>query len=116
MLAANAVLRAIIEQKIELQPRDLTSADSPVLSVMDTGKLWVRAYVPENWLDLNVGRPVEVSIDSFPGERFAAHVCFISRQAEFTPANVQTPEERSKQVLRIRATLTEGLDRSGASP
>ena len=38
------------------------------------------------------------------------HVSYISRQAEFTPGNVQTPEERSKQVFRIRATLDEGLD------
>jgi hypothetical protein len=38
-------------------------------------------------------------------------VTFISRQAEFTPRNVQTPEERSKQVFRIKVTLLDGLDK-----
>ena len=38
-------------------------------------------------------------------------ISFISRQAEFTPGNVQTPEDRaSKQVFRIKVTLGEGLD------
>ena len=36
---------------------------------------------------------------------------FISRQAEFTPRNAQTPEERSKQVFRIKVTLLDGLDK-----
>ena len=49
-------------------------------------------------------------VDSFPGRKFAARVSFISREAEFTPRNIQTPEERSKQVFRIKVTLEEGLD------
>jgi hypothetical protein len=50
-------------------------------------------------------------VDAHPGERFAGHVIFIAREAEFTPRNVQTPEERSKQVFRIKIQLDEGLDR-----
>jgi hypothetical protein len=53
---------------------------------------------------------VAISVDSFPGRHFAAHISFVARQAEFTPNNVQTPEERSKQVFRIKVTLDEGLD------
>ncbi len=52
-----------------------------------------------------------VTVDSFPGERFAAELTFISRQAEFTPSNVQTPDERIKQVFRIKVELREGLDK-----
>jgi hypothetical protein len=77
---------------------------------MDTSHLWVRAYVPENRLGVTVGQKVTVTVDSFPDRKFAAHVGFIARQAEFTPNNVQTPEERSKQVFRIKADLDEGLD------
>ena len=60
--------------------------------------------------DLKLGQQVWVTVDSFPDKRFAAELTFISRQAEFTPSNVQTPEERVKQVFRIKATLEEGLD------
>ena len=49
-------------------------------------------------------------MDSFPHRKFSGHVSFIARQAEFTPDNVQTPEERSKQVFRIKVSLDEGLD------
>ena len=84
---------------------------------MDLSQLWVRAYVPENRMSLKVGDPVSVTVDSFPGEKFAARITFVSRQAEFTPGNVQTPEERSKQVFRIKVTLEAGRDpREDAPP
>jgi HlyD family secretion protein len=118
--AAKAAVDAIITQKeelkirapasgtieaVELQKGDLVSAGAPVLSLMDTSRMWVRAYVPENRLNLKIGQEVDVSVDSFPGRKFKGRVTFIARQAEFTPSNVQTPEERSKQVLRIKVTL-----------
>lgn len=109
-LAIQAPGEGVIEA-VELQPGDLTPQGAPVISMMDTRHLWVRAYVPENELDLQVGQPVRVTVDSYPGASFAAHVSFIARQAEFTPRNVQTPEERSKQVFRIKVALREGLDK-----
>lgn len=98
-------------EAVDLRPGDLVGANAPVISVMDTSQLWVRAYVPENRMALQIGDPVEVSVDSLPGERFAARITFLSRQAEFTPGNVQTPEERSKQVFRIKVTLDAGRDK-----
>ena len=99
-----------VVEAIELQPGDLVTANAPVVSLTDTRSLWVRAYVPENRLSLTIGQKVDVSVDSFPGRRFAGRVSFVARAAEFTPGNVQTPEERSKQVFRIKVTLVEGLD------
>lgn len=104
-----APIDATIEA-LELQPGDLVSPNAPVLSLMDTRELWVRAYVPEDELDLAIGQPVAVTVDSFPGRRFTGRVSFISRQGEFTPSNIQTPDERSRQVFRIRVELAEGLD------
>jgi multidrug resistance efflux pump len=97
-------------EAVDLRPGDLVTAGAPVLSLMDLSELWVRAYVPENHLDLKVGRRVWVTVDSFPGRRFAARVTFVARQAEFTPSNVQTPEDRAKQVFRIKATLEKGSE------
>jgi len=104
-----APLDGVVES-MELQPGDLVAAGAPVMSMIDTGRLWVRAYLPQD-LHLELGQRVEVSVDAFEGERFAAEVTFIAREAEFTPSNVQTPDERSKQVFRIKVTLLEGLDR-----
>jgi multidrug resistance efflux pump len=108
-LTVTAPIAGAVEA-VDLQPGDLVAASAPVLSLIDPAHLWVRAYVPENRLDLKVGKAVKVTVDSFAGRTFAARITFIARQAEFTPGNVQTPEERSKQVFRIKATLEEGLD------
>lgn len=105
-----APVRGVVEA-VELQPGDLVAAGAPVMTVSDTSNLWVRAYLPENLLAIKEGDVLDVTVDSFPGERFKAHVSFVARQAEFTPGNVQTPEERSKQVFRVKVTLDEGLDR-----
>lgn len=99
-----------VVEAIELQPGDLLSPNMPAVSLVNAQKLRVRAYVPENHLDLVAGQSVRVRIDSFPGRTFAGEIVFIARQAEFTPANVQTPEERSKQVFRIKVRLTDGLN------
>ena len=45
---------------------------------------------------------------AFRREVFEGELTFISRQAEFTPSNVQTPEERAKQVFRIKVAIQEG--------
>jgi multidrug resistance efflux pump len=102
-------------EAVDIRPGDLLPANAPALTVLDKSELWVRAYVPENHLGLENGQKVRVTVDSFPGKDFEGAISFVSRDAEFTPGNVQTPEERSKQVFRIRVTLkdAEGKLRAG---
>lgn len=108
-LVVRAPVQSVVEA-VDLRPGDLIAPNAPVITLNDPSELWVRAYVPEDRLSLQLGQEVSVRIDSFPGRRFAGHISFVSRQAEFTPSNVQTPEERSKQVFRIKVLLDEGLD------
>ena len=49
-------------EAIELQPGDMVAAGAPVLSLVDRGHLWVRAYVP-GALDVQVDQRVYVVID-----------------------------------------------------
>lgn len=126
--AAEATLKAIDKQiaelkivapvdavvdAIELQPGDLVPANAPALSLVDMNHLWVRAYVPEDRLNVKVGQKVDVTVDSYPGETFEGTITFIARQGEFTPRNVQTPDERSKQVFRIKVEVTDRRLRPG---
>jgi multidrug resistance efflux pump len=98
-------------EALELQPGDLVGTNAPVISILDNSNLWVRTYVPENRLNLRIGQELPITVDSYPGQQFSGRVTYIARDAEFTPRNVQTPEERSKQVFRVKVTLTTGLDR-----
>jgi HlyD family secretion protein len=74
--------------------------------------LWVRVYVPEPWLGLiKIGDQVRVRVDSFPGKDFPGVVEQVNRQAEFTPRNVQTVEDRIRQVFGVKIRLPNNDDR-----
>lgn len=98
-----------VVEAIELQPGDLVAANAPAVSLLDPTHMWVRSYVPETRLgQVKLEQRVPIRVNSYPGRLFAARVTFIAQQAEFSPRNIQTPEERSRQVFRIKATLEEG--------
>ncbi len=74
--------------------------------------LWVRVYVPETSLGkIKIGDQVRLRVDSFPGKDFPGEVEQINRQAEFTPRNVQTVEDRIKQVFGVKIRLPNNDDR-----
>jgi len=79
------------------------SAAHPVTTIADLSQIKVRFYVPEDGLGtLNLGDRITVLSDASPGEQFEGRISFISEQAEFTPKNIQTKEERTKLVYMIK--------------
>jgi HlyD family secretion protein len=63
-------------------------------------------YVPETRIGrVRVGQSVSVAVDGVSGRTFEGTVTFISPRAEFTPAAVQTKEERAKTVFLVRVKL-----------
>ena len=105
-----------ILEVLSVKVGDVLPANREVATLLLPEHLWVRVYVPEPWLGLiQVGDQVEVRVDSFPKENFAGTVEQINRQAEFTPRNVQTVEERIRQVfgVKIRVPSKDGRLRAG---
>jgi len=97
---------------------DVLAPNREVATLLLPDPLWVRVYVPEPWLGhIKVGDEVTARVDSFPDRRFRGAVAQMARAAEFTPRNVQTAEERVKQVFGIKVRLDnrEGLLRAGMS-
>jgi multidrug resistance efflux pump len=85
---------------------DLIPPNQPILRVLRAGDLWVKAYVPETQLGkVRLGQKAEVTMDSYPGRGFQGTVTYISAEAEFTPRNVQSLEERQHQVFAIKVTV-----------
>ena len=69
-------------------------------------EVWLKGYVGEKDLGrVKLGQKAEITTDSFPGKVYSGIVTFISPRAEFTPKNVQTREERIKQVYRVKITI-----------
>ena len=66
---------------------------------------YFRALTPQQRLDIQLGQKLPDTVDAWPGRTFEGEVTFVSRQAEFTPSNVQTYDERARQVFRIKVAL-----------
>jgi HlyD family secretion protein len=82
--------------------------------VTDLAKPWLTVYVAEPDLGrIKLGAPAEVVTDG--GEKRPGKVIFIASQAEFTPKNVQTRDERVKLVYRVKIGLdnADGLFKPG---
>jgi multidrug resistance efflux pump len=97
---------------------DVLAPNREVATLLLPQHIWVRVFVPEPWLGhIKLGEVVKVRVDSFPNKDFAGTVEQISRSAEFTPRNVQTVEERIKQVfgIKVRLDSKEHLLRAGMS-
>lgn len=81
-----------------------------------TNPVWLRVFVGEPFLErIKPGMPVEISVDSAPGRRFAGHVGFISPAAEFAPKTAETDNARAHPVYRVRiaAQDSENIMRQG---
>lgn len=91
---------------LDLRPGDLVSAQQPVARILEPGQLWVRVYVPEPSLGrVRLRQKAHLSVDAFPGREFPGEVVEISDQAEYTPRNVQTLEQRMDQVFRVKVAV-----------
>jgi membrane fusion protein YbhG len=63
-------------------------------------------YVPEDRLgEVRIDQPVLVAVDSFPGRQFQGTLVSIADQAEFTPRNIQTQEERVAMVFAVEIEI-----------
>lgn len=92
-------------EALDLKKGDLVPAGAPVLSILDDRQMWVQTYVPQNRVGLQVGQKLPITVDCLGDQRFLGEISFISRESEFTPSNVQTPEDRRKQVYRMKVLL-----------
>lgn len=84
---------------------EVVAAGSPVAVIGDPNKSWVRIYVPEGKINLvHLDQAVTLRFDGVARD-FPGHVFYISPQAEFTPRNVQTEEERVTQTFAVKVAL-----------
>lgn len=109
-LLANALIRAPFSGIITVRHRELgetVPAGAPVLTLMNPDDRWIRIYVREDQVGrLAIGLPATVTADAYRDRSYDGEVVFIASEAEFTPRNVQTTEERVKLVYRVKVRVT----------
>jgi HlyD family secretion protein len=82
---------------------EIIAAGTTVVTLGDLQHPWLRAYINETDLGrIKLTGTATLSTDSFPGKKYEGRISFISSEAEFTPKQIQTKEERVKLVYRIK--------------
>jgi HlyD family secretion protein len=88
------------------QPGEMAAPGVSLLTLANLTDLTLTVYVPEPDVGLvSIGQEIKVMVDTFPGETFSGQVSYISPEAEFTPKNVQTREERVNTVFAVKISL-----------
>jgi multidrug resistance efflux pump len=89
-----------------VQPGEVIQPGATVLTIADLDTLTVTVYLPEDqYGQVRLGEQATLTVDSFPNESFDATVTRIADQAEFTPRNVQTQEERQSTVYAVELAV-----------
>lgn len=95
-----------------VDPGEVISPGAPAISIGQLTDLHLTVYVPENkYGQISLGDVAQVYVDSFPDQEFEAVVTHIADEAEFTPRNVQTREERQTTVYAVELRLRDPGDK-----
>jgi len=85
---------------------EILAPGTTVVTVGDIDHPWLRGYVNETDLGkVKLGSKANVTTDSYPGKVYQGRVTFISSEAEFTPKQIQTQQERVKLVYRVKIEM-----------
>jgi HlyD family secretion protein len=85
---------------------EVLAAGTTVVTIGDIEHPWLRAYINETDLGrIKLGTKAKITTDSYPGKEYEGRISFIASEAEFTPKQIQTKEERVKLVYRIKIDL-----------
>jgi len=103
---ADTIAVSPINGVVLVKAADVGEVLAPGTSVVTVGDIehpWLRAYIREQDLGrVKLGDKVKVTTDSFHDKVYDGKVSFISSDAEFTPKQIQTAEERVKLVYRVK--------------
>lgn len=96
---------ALVSQKL-INVGELASPGVVLLELSDLQTVDLTVYIPETQIGrVKLGQKAVVLVDAYAGETFEGWVSYIAHEAEFTPRNVQTQEERVNLVFAVKITL-----------
>lgn len=100
-----APLNGVVIRK-NVEEGETVGAGTAVFTIGDLENPWIKVYVKEDKLGLvKLGQRAEIRVDTYPMKSYEGTVTYISSEAEFTPKNVQTQEERVKLVFGVKVSV-----------
>ena len=84
---------------------EVAAAGEPVVVLGDPQDMWIKIYVPESFVSrIKMNQMADIYVDGVK-EKVFGHVIFIAFRTEFTPRNIQTPEERITQTFAVKVKV-----------
>jgi len=106
----SAVREGVIEA-LNFSEGEYVGVGSPLVTITDQSHMWVVIYVPERVLpSLKLGKPVSIRCDYLEDKEIKGEIIYISSEAEFTPINIVTKEDRMKLVFAVKVKILDNLD------
>ena len=113
-ILADLTIRASADGTITTRMVDVgevVATGTPLFEIVDLDRLYLKVYVPEVQIGkVRLGLPARIYTDAFPDQPFDATVRYIASKAEFTPKEVQTPDERVKLIYAVKLYLATNPD------
>ncbi|MFH1675558.1 MAG: efflux RND transporter periplasmic adaptor subunit [bacterium] len=92
--------------KFDLKPGDFIAPGAASCEIIDMAQLKVIVYISMDKLGfIREGADVQIKVDSFPDKIFDGKIKRIAAEAEFTPRNVQTVDERIMQLFAVECDI-----------
>ena len=113
VLIEDAVLKTPLSGRVQYrlaEPGEVLSAGSRVITVLDLENVYMTIFLPTKTIGkLMVGNEARIVLDALPNLVIPAKVSFISSEAQFTPREVETREEREKLMFRVKIRIPRAL-------
>ncbi len=94
------------------EPGEIVAAGEPILSLLSLENVYMEIFLPTDDAGLlALGAEARIVLDALPDYAIPANVTFVSPEAQFTPRQVETLEEREKLVFRVRVKIPPDLVR-----
>ena len=85
-----------------IEPGEVVMPGATLLSIGRLDSLKVTVYLPEDRFGrVTPGQPVSLRVDAYPERVFSGTVRRVADQAEFTPTNIQTKDDRTRLVYAV---------------
>ena len=95
-------LHGVVTHKV-VEQGEVVGTGATIATVTEIGKVNLMIYVTEQQLPhVKLGQKAKVWIDGMPNQTYPGTVVYISPEAEFTPKNIQTKDDRVKLVFGVK--------------
>ena len=92
------------------EPGEVVGAGEPILTLLSLENVYMEVFLPAREAGLlPIGAEARIVLDALPDYAIPANVTFVSPEAQFTPKQVETMDEREQLVFRVRVRIPQDL-------